>query len=135
MVLVDSSVWIDFFNHRSNPQTDFLETLVNQEKDLCVCGIIYSELLQGIRDDAQCKHVQAVLDNLIYFEHSKPLFLQAAHLYRRLRKTGITIRNPVDCQIAAVCLQHGLSLLHNDRDFDQIAKYFPLKISGRHLAG
>jgi predicted nucleic acid-binding protein len=128
MTLVDTSVWIDFFSARNTPQVATLESLIEQSEDLCLCGVILTEVLQGIRDDNHCRKTEAALSNLIYLPMNRDTFLLAAAIYRTLRSQGVTIRNSLDCMIAAVCIEHTVQLLHNDRDFDPIANVFDLRV-------
>ena len=128
MTLVDTSVWIDFLAARNTPQVAALESFIDQREDLCLCGVILTEVLQGIRDDKQHKQTESVLSSLIYLPMDQSTFLLAANIYRTLRSRGITIRNSVDCMIAAVCIEHKAHLLHSDRDFDYIAGVFGLKV-------
>jgi len=128
MMLVDTSVWIDFFAARNTAQVVALESSIDQREDLCLCGVILTEVLQGIRDDRQYKQTESLLSNLIYLPMDRSTFLLAANIYRTLRSRGITIRNSVDCMIAAVCIEHEANLLHNDRDFDHIADIFGLRV-------
>ena len=130
MTLVDTSVWIDFLAARNIPQVAALELFIAQREDLCLCGVILTEVLQGIRDDKQHKQTESVLSSLIYLPMVQSTFLVAANIYRTLRSRGITIRNSVDCMIAAVCIEHKADLLHNDRDFDYIADVFDLQVTG-----
>jgi len=130
MMLVDTSVWIDFFAARNTAQVELLESTIDQRVDLCLCGVILTEVLQGIRDDKQYMQTESVLSNLIYLPMDQSTFLLAANIYRTLRSRGITIRNSVDCMIAAVCIEHKADLLHNDRDFDYIADVFGLQVVG-----
>lgn len=130
MMLVDTSVWIDFFAARNTAQVELLESTIDQRVDLCLCGVILTEVLQGIRDDKQYMQSESVLSNLIYLPMDQSTFLLAANIYRTLRSRGITIRNSVDCMIAAVCIEHKADLLHNDRDFDYIADVFGLQVVG-----
>jgi len=127
-MLVDTSVWIDFFAARNTAQVVALESSIDQREDLCLCGVILTEVLQGIRDDRQYKQTESLLSNLIYLPMDRSTFLLAANIYRTLRSRGITIRNSVDCMIAAVCIEHEANLLHNDRDFDHIADIFGLRV-------
>jgi predicted nucleic acid-binding protein len=127
MVLVDTTVWIDLFSGLATPQITALESLIVQTEDICLCGVILTEVLQGIRDDEQHAQTQAILSDLLYLSMTRETFLLAAHIYRSLRARGITIRNPIDCMIAAVCIENNVALLHNDRDFDHISKHFDLK--------
>lgn len=129
-MLVDTSVWIDFFAARSTAQVAVLESSIDQKEDLCLCGVVLTEVLQGIRDDKQYKQTESVLSNLIYLPMDQSTFLLAANIYRTLCSRGITIRNSVDCMIAAVCIEHKADLLHNDRDFDHIADVSDLQVSG-----
>lgn len=130
MTLVDTSVWIDFFAARDTAQVALLESAIDQRDDLCLCGVILTEVLQGIRDDGQHKQTESVLSSLIYLPMDRSTFLLAANIYRALRSRGITIRSSVDCMIAAVCIEHKADLLHNDRDFDDIANVLDLSVVG-----
>ena len=132
MTLVDTSVWIDFFAARNTAQVAMLESLIDQKEDLCLCGIALTEVLQGIRDDKQHKQTESVLSSLIFLPMDQSTFLLAANIYRTLRSRGITMRNSVDCMIAAVCIEHKAHLLHNDRDFDYISDVFALQVVGGH---
>ncbi len=128
MILVDTSVWIDFFSDRNLPHVATLEQFIQESDDLALCGIIMTEILQGIADDTSHRHVQRYLDPLIMLPMPQSVFIKAADIYRKLRKKGITIRKTNDCIIAATALEHRCQLLHNDKDFIPIANHFPLKI-------
>ncbi len=128
MILVDTSVWIDFFSGRNLPHVARLEQFIQESDDLALCGIILTEILQGIADDTSHKRVQHYLDPLIMLPMPHSVFVKAADIYRKLRKKGITIRKTNDCIIAATALEHRCQLLHNDKDFIPIANHFPLKI-------
>ena len=128
MVLVDTTVWIDFFADRSEPYVAALQGFIENEEDLCLCGVILAEVLQGIRSDADYIETKDYLADLIFLPMRQLTFVRAAELYRSLRKRGVTIRKPIDCMIAAVAIEHDIRLLHNDRDFDNISKHSKLKI-------
>jgi predicted nucleic acid-binding protein len=128
MVLVDTTVWIDFFADRSEPHVAALQELIENEEDLCLCGIIFAEVLQGIRSDEDYIETKEYLADLIFLPMRQATFVRAAELYRSLRKRGVTIRKPVDCMIAAVAIEHDIRLLHNDRDFACIAKHSNLRV-------
>lgn len=130
MVLVDTTVWIDFFADRSEPHVTALQELIENEEDLCLCGVILAEVLQGIRSDADYIKTKDYFSDLIFLPMRQATFLSAAELYRSLRKRGVTIRKPVDCMIAAVAIEHDIRLLHNDRDFDFIARHSKLRACG-----
>jgi len=128
VILVDTSVWIDFFAGRNLPHVDVLEQCILDNEDLALCGIILTEILQGIADDTTHRRVRRYLSPLIMLPMPETVFVRAADVYRKLRKQGITIRKSNDCIIAATALEHHCQLLHNDKDFSPIAKHFPLKI-------
>ena len=128
MVLVDTTAWIDFFGDRPEPHVAVLQELIENDEDICLCGVILAEVLQGIRSDSDYRKTKGYFDALIFLPMRQATYVRAADIYRSLRKKGITIRKPVDCMIASVAIEHDLLLLHNDRDFDQIAKHSKLKI-------
>lgn len=130
MVLIDTTVWIDFFAGRNEPHVAALQELIEDEEDVCLCGVILAEVLQGIRSDADFSRTKEYLDDVIFLPMRQPTFLRAAEIYRTLRRKGVTIRQPVDCMIASVALEYDARLLHNDRDFDHIARHVKLKIHG-----
>ena len=127
MVLVDTTVWIDFFGDRPQPHVAALQELIEDDADLCVCGVILAEVLQGIRADADYRKTKDYFESLILIPMRRRTYEKSAELYRSLRKKGVTIRKPIDCMIASVAIEHDLPLLHNDCDFDQIAKHSKLK--------
>lgn len=128
MILVDTTVWIDFFADRNTPQVDLLISQINQNEDLCLCGVILSEILQGIRNIRQKRQIENMMDSLLFLEMTKSTFVLAADIYRELRSKGFTVRKTIDCMIAAVAIENNILLLHNDRDFDPIEKYFELRV-------
>ena len=127
MVLVDTSVWIDFFSSKPYPHVNTLENLIFNREDLCLCGIVLTEVLQGIREDSEFKRTRDLLTNLILLPMAYSIFLRSAEIYRTLRKKGITIKKTVDCMIAAVAIENDIPLLHNDKDFMPIEKHIGLK--------
>ena len=124
MVLVDTTVWIDFFSGHSLPHVKALEDLLMNREDLCICGIILTEVLQGIRKDSEFERTRGLFSNLIFLPMRYTTFLKSAEIYRFLRHKGITIRKSVDCMIASVALENEIPLLDNDKDFDPIEKHF-----------
>ena len=127
MILIDTAVWVDFFADQQTTEVSKFESFVNEEEDLCVCGVIMTELLQGISDDQEFQKTKTLLAEMIYLPMSSTTFIQSAEIYRTLRKMGITIRKTIDFLIAALCIEHEVQLLHNDRDFTFIADHFPLR--------
>ena len=128
MVVVDSSVWIDLFAGKHSKNIDILIKSVENSDDICTCGLIMTEVLQGIRSDKEYDKVKNILSGLIYLPITKNMFTQASAIYRTIRKTGKTIRSPIDCIIASICIEHEVNLLHNDKDFAIIAQYTSLRI-------
>ena len=128
MILVDTTVWIDFFRGRDTTQVRNLERLIGDNEDICVCGVILTEVLQGIREDKDYAAASFRFESFIYLPMGQMTFKKAAEIYRTLRRKGVTIRNAVDCMIAAVAIEHDIPLLHHDRDFSPIAQYCGLKV-------
>jgi predicted nucleic acid-binding protein len=128
MILVDTSVWIDIFSGRNTAHVAMLESLMENREDICLYGVILTEILKGIRNDKEYKKTESVLSDLIFLPMNYETFLLSSNICRTLRVKGITIRNSVDCMIAAVCIENNVHLLHNDRDFDLITQYFDLRV-------
>jgi predicted nucleic acid-binding protein len=130
--VVDSSVWIDFFNKKTTPQIEIVKSSLytsTKKSPFGIMPIIYQEILQGIDNDKQYSLVKEVLLGLEMIDIDQFLYAEkAADLYRYLRRKGVTIRKANDCLIAAVCIDFKYSIIHNDKDFDNIAKYTSLKI-------
>lgn len=126
-MLVDTSVWIDFLGGRDTETVALLERAIADREALALCGIVLTEILQGIRDDAEYRATKAQLALLTLLPMDPRVFLLGADVYRALRKSGVTIRRTNDCLIAAVALTYEVPLLHADVDFDRIARVFPLR--------
>jgi predicted nucleic acid-binding protein len=125
-ILVDTSVWIDFFRGTSSRENLLFKECLQRREPILITGIIAQEVLQGVREDSQ--H-QSILNYLLFFPKIDGAFadyLAAANIYRSLRKRGLTIRSPVDCLIAALAIKHKVALLHKDSDFALISQHFPL---------
>ena len=128
MILVDTTVWIDFFAARSLPHVVALETIIKRRENIFICGIILAEVLQGIRQDTEFRKTRDLFNALILLPMPYTVFLKSAAIYRKLRKIGITIRKPLDCMIASVAIENDIPLLHNDKDFQPIEKHCGLKV-------
>lgn len=128
MILVDTSVWIDYFNGASTNQTEILDRILS-ERSVLMGDIILAEILQGFDSDKEFRSAKQALDALDCVRlGGKSLAIKAASNFRFLRVKGITIRKTVDMLIGSWCIEHEVELLHNDRDFDQIATHLPLQI-------
>jgi predicted nucleic acid-binding protein len=124
MIIVDSSVWIDYFNGRSTPQTDKLDELLGVEL-LGIGDIILTEVLQGFRTDQDYRSAKKVLTSLTIFNMlGLEIAIKSANNFRTLRKQGITIRKTNDVIIATFCLENDYSLLFSDKDFIPFVKHF-----------
>lgn len=128
MILVDTTVWIDFFAGRNLKHVSLFQSLIENNEDICICGLVITEILQGLKSDDDYSRTKKRLNDLIYLPMSRDTFMSAADIYRNMRKQGITIRNSIDCLIAAVCIEHRVSLLQNDKDFLNIKKYSELEL-------
>lgn len=128
MLLVDSSVWIDYFNGAATPQTDYLHAVLAQ-REILVGDIILAEVLQGFRSDADFEAAQRALGRFSQVRMlDLDLAVQSARHYRALRKLGITVRKTIDCFIATYAIAHGHELLHADGDFDPFEAHRGLRV-------
>jgi predicted nucleic acid-binding protein len=128
MLLVDSTVWIDYFNGVKNPQTDFLNRVLDKVPVL-VGDLILAEVLQGFRQDADFESARRLLTRFTQAQMLSPtLAIQSARNYRTLRQKGITVRKTIDSLIATHCIENDHELLHNDSDFDGYEKYLGLRV-------
>ena len=117
MIMVDSTVWIDFFNGVNKPHVEKLYQLLG--KEIIVTGdLIVVEVLQGFNVDSHFNLAKEVLERLTYFSLcDKSLALAAANNYRILRKHGITVRKTIDVVIGTFCIENQIALLHHNKDF------------------
>jgi predicted nucleic acid-binding protein len=128
MVLVDTSVWVDYFNGLETPRTDRLDQLLGSGR-LLTGDLILAELLQGFAKDADYRTARRLLLELPCAELvGRDNALRAADYYRRLRKRGVTVRKTIDVLIGTYCIQHGHELLHADRDFDSMQRHMGLRV-------
>lgn len=131
MILVDTSVWIDFLRGIDSPERRTLHRLIEEEEDISMTEIVLTEILQGIKED---EDFQKIRDYLLELPIQRPkgteTYLKAAQIYRDCRKKGKTARKTVDCIIAAICMENDLTLLHKDADFDMISACAGLKVLG-----
>ena len=129
MILIDSSVWIDYFQGRITAQTEKLDRLLGQEP-LAIGDLILTEVLQGLDNERDFHDARKMLASLIMVElGGQEIAIQAAKNFRALRRRGITVRKTIDTVIATRCLESGYDLLHNDRDFDPFAKHLGLRVA------
>ena len=127
MILVDSSVWIDYFRGKPTVQTDLLEGLLDSQ-ELAIGDLIFTEVLQGCKFDKEFNEVRRLLGRLeLIVLGGKDIVIEAASNYRRLRSLGVTVRGTVDVILATRCILNGHQLLHSDQDFDAFERYLGLR--------
>ena len=128
VILVDSTVWINYFLGSTTPETDFLDSILGNQI-IQVGDIILAEVLQGFRSDRDFEQAHQAL---LQFQPTRMLnpylAVLSAQNYRTLRKQGITIRKTIDCMIATYCIELNLELLHSDRDFEPFEKHLGLQV-------
>jgi predicted nucleic acid-binding protein len=128
MIVVDSSVWIDYFNARATLESDILDRLL-VTKRLLISDLILVEVLQGFRAERDFTRVRAVLEDLEFESMGgRELAVTAARNYRLLRARGFTVRGTIDTLIATFCIEEGHDLLHRDRDFDPFERHLGLRV-------
>jgi predicted nucleic acid-binding protein len=127
VILVDSSVWINYFNGISTWQTDLLDHYLSNTP-IIIGDLILTEVLQGFRSNTDFETAKNFLSALQFRQiGGYNVAIQSANNYRILRKAGVTIRKTIDVIIATFCIIEGLTLLHDDRDFDPMVTHFSLK--------
>ena len=127
MILVDSSVWIDYFRGTATPHTERLDSLLGSEP-LAIGDLILTEVLQGFASDRDFNQVKKLLTSLVVIElGGLEIAIQAAKNYRKLRDLGITSRKTIDTVIATRCIAGGYTLLHSDRDFEPFVTHLGLR--------
>jgi hypothetical protein len=128
LILVDTSVWIDYFKGTVTPQTEILDGLLGREP-LAIGDLILTEVLQGFSEERDFSQAEKLLTSLITVElGGQKIAIQAARNFRALRNLGITIGKTIDTVIATRCIESRYDLLHNDRDFDPFAKHLGLRV-------
>jgi predicted nucleic acid-binding protein len=128
LILVDSSVWIDYFKGTTTAQTEALDKLLGQ-RPLAIGDLILTEVLQGFDNERDFNDARKMLTSLTVVElGGQEIAIQAAKNFRALRRHGITVRKTIDTVIATRCIESGHNLLHNDRDFDPFVKYLGLRV-------
>lgn len=127
MIVVDSSVWIDYFTGKSTAATDKLDALLGEEL-VAIGDLILVEVLQGFRTDNDFRQARRLLMSLTLVNMlDTTIALKSAENFRALRKKGITVRKTVDAIIATYCIEHKLALLHSDKDFHPFHKHLKLQ--------
>jgi predicted nucleic acid-binding protein len=128
VILVDTSVWIDFLEGGTHWSKQHLKDLIQEKHKILYTEMILLELIQGISGQAERDEIEGKFNKLIKIPERRSSTMLAAEIYQNLRRKGITIRSIVDCLIAATAIESRASVLHKDRDFNFIARYYPLRI-------
>ena len=127
MILVDSSVWIDYFSGNNSAEADVLDRILGN-RAVAIGDLILTEVLQGFRHEKDYKVAKRLLEELAVFELlGEKMAIKSAGNYRKLRQKGITIRKTADVIIASYCIEHNLPLLFSDRDFQPFVDYLGLR--------
>jgi hypothetical protein len=127
MTIVDSSIWIDYFNGEKTAQTDWLNSALGNTP-IIIGDLILTEVLQGFQSDRDFRIAKNLLLRLPFMPMGgQVLALESAANYRRLRKKGVTVRKTIDVMIGTFCIHYSLPLLHDDRDFEPMVKLLGLK--------
>ena len=127
MILVDTSVLIDFLRNKTNEAVERFQVVLDLKIPFGITSQIYQELLQGTESEHDFQTLKRYLDTWTFYssEDEKKTYAQAAYLYFRCRRQGLTIKSSVDCLIVQLALENNLKVLHNDKDFDHIKKVVP----------
>jgi len=121
-MLVDTSVWIDYFNGHASSEADRLAQAIADAESIALPGLVWTEILLGLRTESEAVKISVLLEAFGYVEEPVRLdYIEAARIYRICRAKGYTIRSTIDCVIARLCLRDELPLLCKDRDFQAIA--------------
>jgi predicted nucleic acid-binding protein len=131
VIVVDTSVWIDYFVGSDEPHVQELDRLIEEDAGIALTDVVLTEVLQGIRSDRDMARVE---EGLAPFDvlrlETLADFRRAAELYRTARQQGVTIRRTLDCLIASVCVRDGVPIHHNDQDFSRLAGCSELTVHG-----
>lgn len=124
-LLIDTSVWIDFFNGVDSDNVNVFSYYLENDFPIFICPVIIQEILQGIKNEKEYRQVKEYLFALnVLNDDAIEAALGAVKIYRKVREKGITIRKSNDCLIAYYAIKYSLKILHRDRDFDNIIKYY-----------
>lgn len=122
-VLIDTSAWVDFINGYASPEHEAVRELLAGDDQLCTCGLIVTEVFQGLRKDAGISEFLALFREQVFLEPSgMEMYVRSAQIYRLLRERGITVRSTIDCLIVALAEETGCYILARDRDIERIVE-------------
>ena len=126
MIIVDTSVWVDYFNGKLSKETDSLDTLLGNQ-EILLGDLILTEILQGFQEDRLFREAQNMLESFpVVPMLGLPLAIKSATNYRTLRKRGVTFRKTIDVMIGTYCIEKHIPLLYADGDFDPMVRHLGL---------
>jgi predicted nucleic acid-binding protein len=127
MIIVDSSVWVDYFNGKISKETDSLDAMLGNQ-EILIGDLILTEILQGFQEDRLFREAQSMLEGFpVVPMLGLALAIQSATNYRKLRKRGVTVRKTIDVMIGTYCIEKRIPLLYADRDFDPMVQHLGLQ--------
>lgn len=129
MILIDTSVWIDYFNGFNSREVELLVQSISWNQEIIIPGLVLTEILLGLKTDREVAKINSLLDAFTTApECDQHDYQEAARIYRLCRTKGFTIRSTIDCIIAQLCLRHDYQLLTKDKDFHALASCVPLQL-------
>ncbi len=126
MILVDTSVWIDVLRDRGGDVVSSFREIIGDEI-YALTRFTQLELLQGAKDEYEWRRLEEYLETQFYLEAIEKTWVEAARIYYDLRRNGVTINSPIDCCIAQIAIENGVTLMHKDQDFERIKQVRPLR--------
>ncbi|MEQ9823295.1 MAG: PIN domain nuclease [Puniceicoccaceae bacterium] len=126
MILVDTSVWIDFFEGNDHWTKERLKEKIYERESIAYVDLILLEIIQGIRSENDRKELESYFSHFILLNQTRSSILLAAEIFQELQRRGIRIRSIIDCLIAAISIETRARILHKDRDYNPIEKYYPI---------
>ena len=127
MIIVDTSVWVDYFNGKLSKETDSLDTMLGNQ-EILIGDLILTEILQGFQEDRLFREAQSMLEAFpVVPMLGLALAIQSSTNYRKLRKRGVTVRKTIDVMIGTYCIEKRIPLLYADRDFDPLVRHLGLQ--------
>lgn len=127
MILIDTSAWVEFLRNTRSPVCERVDALLDKE-EIAVCDAVRMEVLAGARDERHLSNLRRLLARATVLPTAPGDFDEAALLYRRCRREGETVRKLIDCLIGSIALRANASVLHNDRDFETLARHTGLRV-------
>ena len=126
MILIDTSAWVEFLRDTGSPVCNLVDGLL--DGDIAVCDAVRMEVLAGARDETHLRNLRRLLARATVIQTETADYDDAAALYRRCRRQGVTVRKLIDCLIAAAAIRADVPIVHNDADYDALARHTELRV-------